>query len=159
MTMAMTCSCSTILKACSTETGGAVTECGEGHEGHQDTAGEVVPPSGLQFAIDVCDDQSGITHRIGCAKYSPELAFKMAIEAAGLLSNVRPRSVGNALARRMLLAALGGSVGVGSEADDELEELLKKEVGTGRADLRRPALRLVSGARDAADRGLHSPPQ
>jgi hypothetical protein len=26
----------------------------------------------------------------------------------------------------MLLAALGGSVGVGSEADDELEELLKK---------------------------------
>ena len=35
-------------------------------------------------------------------------------------------SIGNALARRMLLAALGGSVGVGSEADDELEELLKK---------------------------------
>ena len=140
-------------------TGGAVTEWGEGHEGHQDTAGEVVPPSGLQFAIDVCDDQSGITHRIGCAKYSPELGFKMAIEAAGLLSNVRPRSIGNALARRMLLAALGGSVGVGSEADDELEELLKREVGTGRAELRRPALRLVSGGKDAADRGLHGQPQ
>jgi hypothetical protein len=138
------------------ETGGGVTECGEGH---QDTRGEVVPPSGLQFAIDVFDDQSGITHRISCAEYSPELAYKMAIEAAGLLGNARPRSLGNALARRMLLAALGGSVGVDSEADDELEELLKKEAGTGRADLRRPALRLVSGARDAADRGLHRQPQ
>ena len=106
------------------ETGGDVTESGEGH---QDTMGEVVPPIGLQFAIDVFDDQSGITHRISCAEYSPELAYKMAIEAAGLLSNVRPRSLGNALARRMLLAALGGSVGVGSEADDELKELLKKE--------------------------------
>ena len=105
-------------------TGGDVTECGECH---QDTMDEVVPPSGLQFAIDVFDDQSGITHRISCAEYSPELAYKMAIEAAGLLSNVRPRSLGNALARRMLLAALGGSVGVGSEADDELEELLKKK--------------------------------
>jgi hypothetical protein len=138
------------------ETGGDVIEAGEGH---QDTTGEVAPPSGLQFAIDVCDDQSGITHRISCTKYSPELGFKMAIEAAGLLSNVRPRSIGNALARRMLLAALGGSVGVDSEADDELEELLKKETGTERADLRRPALRLVSGAQDAADRGLHRQPQ
>jgi hypothetical protein len=124
------------------ETGGDVIEAGEGH---QDATGEVAPPSGLQFAIDVCDDQSGITHRISCTKYSSELGFKMAIEAAGLLSNVRPRSIGNALARRMLLAALGGSVGVGSEVDDELEERLKKEVGTGRADLRRPALQLVSG--------------
>jgi hypothetical protein len=138
------------------ETGGDVIEAGEGH---QDTTGEVAPPSGLQFAIDVCDDQSGITHRIGCAEYSPELAFKMAIEAAGLLSNVRPGSVGNALARRMLLAALGSSVGVDSEADDELTELLKQEAGTGRADLRRPALRLVAGGRDAADRVLHSQPQ
>jgi hypothetical protein len=105
------------------ETGGDVTECGEGH---QDTMDEVVPPIGLQFAIDVFDDQSGITHRISCAEYSPERAYMMAIEAAGLLSNVRPRSLGNALARRMLLAALGSSVGVGSEADDELEERLKK---------------------------------
>ena len=106
------------------ETGGDVTESGEGH---QDTAGAVVPPSGLQFAIDVFDDQSGITHRISCAEYSPERAFKMMLQAAELLSNVRPRSVGNALARRMLLAALGGSVGIGSEADDELKERLKKE--------------------------------
>ena len=106
------------------ETGGDVTESGEGH---QDTMDEVAPPVGLQFAIDVFDDQSGIAHRISCTEYSPERAFKMAIEAAGLLSNARPRSLGNALARRMLLAALGGSVGVGSEADDELEELLKKE--------------------------------
>jgi hypothetical protein len=108
------------------ETGGDVAESGEGH---QDTMGEVVPPIGLQFAIDVFDDQSGITHRISCAEYSPELAYKMAIEAAGLLSNVRPRSLGNALARRMLLAALGGSVGVGSEADDGLEEPLKEGGG------------------------------
>jgi hypothetical protein len=86
-------------------TGGDVTECGEGH---QDTADEVVPPTGQQFAIDVFDDQSGITHRISCAKYSPERAYKMAIEAAGLLSNVRPGSSGNVLARRMLVAALGG---------------------------------------------------
>ena len=105
------------------ETGGNVTESGEGH---QDIMDEVVPPIGLQFAIDVCDDQSGIAHRISCAEYSPERAYKMAIEAAGLLSNVRPRSLGNALARRMLLAALGGSVGVGSEADDERKEPLKK---------------------------------
>jgi hypothetical protein len=106
-------------------TGGDVTECGEGH---QDTYDAVVPPVGLQFAIDVLDDQSGIAQRISCAEYSPERAYMMAIEAAGLLSNVRPRSLGNALARRMLLAALGGSVGVGSEADDELIERLKKSV-------------------------------
>ena len=106
------------------ETGGDVTESGEGH---QDTMDEVAPPVGLQFAIDVFDDQSGIAHRISCTEYSPERAFKMAIEAAGLLSNARPRSLGNALARRMLLAALGSSVGVGSEADDELKELLKKK--------------------------------
>ena len=118
--------CSTILKACSTRPAATSPNAGEGH---QDTMDEVVPPIGLQFAIDVCDDQSGITHRISCAEYSPERAYKMAIEAAGLLSNVRPRSLGNALARRMLLAALGGSVGVGSEADDELEELLKKAGG------------------------------
>ena len=104
------------------ETGSDVTESGEGH---QDTMGEVVPPVGLQFAIDVFDDQSGITHRISCAEYSPELAYKMAIEAAGLLSNVRPRSLGNALARRMLLMALGGRAGEGSEADDDLADLLK----------------------------------
>jgi hypothetical protein len=101
------------------ETGGDVTESGEGH---QDTMDEVVPPTGLQFAIDVFDDPSGIAHRISCAKYSPERAFKMLIEAAGLLSNVRPRSLGNALARRMLLAALGGSAGGGGEADGELLE-------------------------------------
>jgi hypothetical protein len=134
------------------ETGGDVTEAGEGH---QDTMDEVVPPSGLQFAIDVCDDQSGITHRIGCAKYSPELGFKMAIEAAGLLSNVRPGSIGNALARRMLLAALGGSVGVGSAVD--VRELLEKAAAARRLalaalDLQRPDLRLVPGGRDAADR-------
>jgi hypothetical protein len=106
-------------------TGGDVTEAGEGH---QDTMGAVVPPVGLQFAIDVFDDQSGIAHRIGCAEYSAERAYKMAIEAAGLLSAVRPRSLGNALARRMLLAALGGSVGVGSEADHELKELSDDEL-------------------------------
>ena len=105
------------------ETGGDVTEAGEGH---QDTMDEVVPPIGLQFAIDVLDDRSGITHRISCAEYSPERTFKMAIEAAGLLANTRPRSLGNALARRMLLMALGGRAGEGSGADDELEEPLKK---------------------------------
>ena len=134
------------------ETGGDVIEAGEGH---QDTTGEVAPPSGLQFAIDVCDDQSGITHRISCAEYSPELAYKMAIEAAGLLSNVRPRSLGNALARRMLLAALGSSVGVGSAVD--VRELLEKAAAARRLalaalDLQRADLRLVPGGRDAADR-------
>jgi hypothetical protein len=79
----------------------------------------ILPPVGLQFAIDVLDD-SGVMHRISCAKYSPERAYKMAIEAAGLLSNVKPGSPGNVLARSMLLAALGSSVG------DELKERLKK---------------------------------
>jgi hypothetical protein len=140
-------------------TGGDVIEAGEDH---QDTTGEVAPPSGLQFTIDVGDDQSGITHRIGCAKYSPELGFKMAIEAAGLLSNGRPGSIGNALARRMLLAALGSSVGVGSAVD--VGELLEKAAAARRLvlaalDLQRPDLRLVPGGRDAADRDLHSHPQ
>jgi hypothetical protein len=137
------------------ETGGDVIEAGEGHPGTTYATGEAAPPGGLQFAIDVCDDQSGITHRIGCAKYSPELGFKMAIEAAGLLSNVRPGSIGNALARRMLLAALGSSVGVGSAVD--VRELLEKAAAARRLalaalDLQRPDLRLVPGGRDAADR-------
>jgi hypothetical protein len=133
-------------------TGGDVTECGEGHE---DTMGEVAPPFGSKFAIDVFDDQSGITHRISCAEYSPERAFKMMLQAAELLSNVRPRSVGNALARRMLLAALGSRVGVGSAVD--VRELLEKAAAARRLalaalDLQRPDLRLVPGGRDAADR-------
>jgi hypothetical protein len=46
----------------------------------------------------------------------------MATEAAGLLSNLRPGSSGNALARRMLLMALGGRAEEGDEADGEFKE-------------------------------------
>jgi hypothetical protein len=97
------------------ETGGRIMEAGERHP---DTA--MVPWVELPFAIDVVDDQC-IAHRISCLEYSPERAFKMAIEAAGLLSRATPQSLGNALARRMLLMALGGRAGAGSEADDLLK--------------------------------------
>lgn len=98
--------------------GGDVMECGPGH---QDTNDEVVPPAGLQYAIDVLDDHNGILHRISCAQYSPERFVKIAIEAAGLLANTRyGKSVGNALARRILLAALGP---IEDEDDDGVEEV------------------------------------
>ena len=84
--------------------GGDVVECGPGH---QDTQDQVVPPVGLQFAVDVLDDHNGILHRISCAKYAPDRAFKIAIEAAGLLANTHGKSIGNALTRRILLMALG----------------------------------------------------
>jgi hypothetical protein len=68
------------------ETGGDVTEAGEGHP---DTMDEVVPPSGLQFAINVFDDQSGIA--IGSvAPNIPRSVYRMMIEAAGLLSTSGP---------------------------------------------------------------------
>ena len=106
------------------EIGGDVTESGEGH---QDTMGEVVPPAdGQMFSIDVLDDQSGIAHRISCAAYSPERGYAMAIEAAGLLANVRPGSLGNCLARRMLAMALGSSAGKSSETDVDFRAALKK---------------------------------
>jgi hypothetical protein len=84
--------------------GGDVMECGEGHE---DTMDAVVPPVGLQYAIDVFDDENDTLHRISCAEYSRDRAFKIAIEAAGRLANSHGKSVGNALARRILLMALG----------------------------------------------------
>ena len=89
--------------------GGDVTESGAGH---LDTTDEVMPPVGSQFAIDVLDDRNGISRRIGCAEYTPDRFVKMLIEAAGLLANARN---GNALARRLLLAALGPI----DDADDE----------------------------------------
>ena len=123
----MTMTCCDHFESMLDETGGDVTESGEGHQDSSGRSGR--RRAGCNSRSTYVDDQSGITHRISCAEYSPELAFKMAIEAAGLLSNVRPRSVGNALARRMLLAALGGSVGVGSEADDELRRTAQEGGG------------------------------
>jgi hypothetical protein len=79
----------------------------EAHEGHEDTMDAVVPPVGLQYAIDVFDDENDTLHRISCAEYSRDRAFKIAIEAAGRLANSHGKSVGNALARRILLMALG----------------------------------------------------
>jgi len=84
------------------ETGGDVTDAGEGHEA---TLDELAPPAGLQLAIDILDNQSGIAHRIGCREYSPERALKMAIAAVALLTSADDKSVGNALARRLLRAA------------------------------------------------------
>ena len=97
--------------------GGGVMECGEGHE---DTVDAVVPPVGLQYAIDVFDDENDILHRISGAEYSRDRAFKIAIEAAGRLANSYGNSVGNALARRILQMALG-PIGEGDE--DEASQL------------------------------------
>ena len=100
--------------------GGAITECGPGH---QDTMDGVVPPVGLQYAMDVLDDHNDILHRISCAKYTPDRAFKIAIEAAGLLANTHGRSVDNALARRLLLAALGPIEDADKDGDGDVEEV------------------------------------
>ena len=97
--------------------GGDVLECGKGHT---DTMGQVVPPVGLQFAIDVLDDHHGIMHRISCAEYAQDRFGMIMIQAAGLLANTHGKSIGNALARRLMLAALGPI----DEDDDEDEDFV-----------------------------------
>ena len=102
-------------------TGCDITECGPGHE---DTMGQVVPPVGLQFAIDVLDDHNGIKYRISCAEYAPDRFVMMMIQAAGLLANTHGKSVGNALMRRILLAALGPIEDEDEDDGDEGEILV-----------------------------------
>ena len=107
-------------KAALAGTGGDLLEAGFGHT---DIERQVPPPhEGLAFAVDVRDDASGILRRLSCAEYSRDRFCNMMIEAAELLANTSSGSVGNALARRLLLAALGVADEVEDEDEVDVEE-------------------------------------